>query len=67
MSTIVNAGPLIALGKLGLVYLLPHLYRPVHLPPAVYTEVVRGGLDAGAADALVQPGANGAVIRLKGG
>jgi hypothetical protein len=51
-SVVVNAGPLIALGKLGLVHLLAQLYGEVLVPPAVYREVVVGGIVVGAADAL---------------
>lgn len=51
MMVISNAGPLIALGKLGWLALLPQLYGPVWLPTAVYNEVViqgerRSSLDA---------------------
>ncbi len=44
MIVVANSGPLMALGKLGLLELLPRLYGQVRLPAAVYTEVVvRGG------------------------
>lgn len=44
MIVVANSGPLMALGKLGLLELLPRLYGQVRLPTAVHTEVVvRGG------------------------
>ncbi len=43
MKVVSNAGPLMALGKLGLVHLLHQLYGPVMLPTAVYDEVVTRG------------------------
>lgn len=51
MRVIANAGPLMALGKLGLVRLLPQLYGPVLIPSAVYEEVVTCGLELEQADA----------------
>ena len=39
-----NSGPLIALGKLGLLDVLGHLYEKVMMPQAVYDEVVSGGM-----------------------
>jgi len=39
---ITNAGPLMTLGKLGLLELLPSLYGEVRLPRAVHREVVVG-------------------------
>jgi hypothetical protein len=41
---VANSGPLMALGKLGLLELLPRLYGQVRLPTAVYTEVVVRGV-----------------------
>jgi len=43
MKVVSNAGPLMALGKLGLVHLLHQLYGPVMIPTAVYDEVVTRG------------------------
>jgi hypothetical protein len=51
MKAVANAGPLIALGKMGLVHLLCHLYDPVLIPAAVYEEVVLRGLESGQPDA----------------
>ncbi len=51
MKAITNAGPLIALGKLGLVHLLSQLYDPVLVPTQVYQEVVTRGLELGQPDA----------------
>ncbi len=39
-----NAGPLIALGKLNRLELLPDLYHDVQITPAVYDEVVTQGV-----------------------
>jgi len=48
---VANAGPVIALAQIGQVQLLPELYRRIHIPVAVYQEVVAaGGQRAGAAD-----------------
>jgi predicted nucleic acid-binding protein len=48
----VNAGPLIALGKLNRLHLLVDLYEIVHIPRAVYREVVVEGTTRGLPDAL---------------
>lgn len=53
MKVVTNAGPLIALGKLGLVHLLSQLYDPVLLPTQVYQEVVTHGLELGQPDAYM--------------
>ena len=53
MKVVSNAGPLMALGKLGLVHLLHQLYGPVMIPVAVYDEVVTRGLELGLPDAYV--------------
>ena len=53
MIVVANAGPLMALGKLGLLELLPQLYGQVQLPTAVYTEVVVWGRERGYPDALL--------------
>lgn len=39
MPIIANAGPLIALGRIAKLSLLPQLYKEVIVPPAVYQEV----------------------------
>ena len=61
MKVVVNAGPLIALGKLGQLGLLLKLYDDILIPREVYNEVVVNGLrlgapDAQAADFLVRQG-----------
>lgn len=48
----VNAGPLIALGKLNRLHLLVDLYTVVHIPREVYREVVVEGTARGVPDAL---------------
>jgi predicted nucleic acid-binding protein len=50
---ITNAGPLMALGRLGLLELLPSLYGEVRLPTAVHSEVVIRGRERGYLDALL--------------
>lgn len=52
MKVVVNAGPLIALGKLGLIDVLPRLYDTILIPAAVYDEVVTRGSEQGTPDAL---------------
>ena len=51
MKVVSNAGPLIALGKLGRLGLLNQLYDVVLIPSEVYQEVVVNGLRLGAPDA----------------
>jgi predicted nucleic acid-binding protein len=51
VKVVVNAGPLMVLGKLGQLELLYHLYGEVHLPSAVHIEVVVRGLEHGHPDA----------------
>lgn len=50
-TVFVNAGPLIALGKLNRLHLLVDLYEVVHVPRAVYREVVVEGGMQGSPDA----------------
>ena len=61
MRVVSNAGPLIALGKLGQLGLMLKLYSEVLIPREVYNEVVVNGLSVGASDAqavdfLIQQG-----------
>jgi predicted nucleic acid-binding protein len=61
MKAISNAGPLIALGKLGQLGLLMKLFDEIVIPREVFSEVVTNGLllgasDAGAVDFLVRQG-----------
>ncbi len=51
MNVVSNAGPLIALGKLGHLPLLARLYGMIRIPREVYHEVVSNGLRLGAAEA----------------
>ncbi|MEW6665588.1 MAG: hypothetical protein AB1512_10275 [Thermodesulfobacteriota bacterium] len=51
MNAVVNAGPLIALGKLGLIDLLGRLYDPAVVPKDVHDEVVTRGIELGQPDA----------------
>ena len=51
MKAVTNAGPLIALGKLGLIQLLNQLFDPILVPASVYQEVVTRGLELGQPDA----------------
>ena len=51
MKTVTDAGPLIALGKLGLIQLLSQLFDPILVPTSVYQEVVTRGLELGLPDA----------------
>ncbi len=61
MKAISNAGPLIALAKLGQLGLILKLFDEIVIPREVYTEVVTNGLllgawDAGSVDFLVRQG-----------
>jgi hypothetical protein len=61
VNVVSNAGPLIALGKLGQLSMLLTLYGDILIPRQVYNEVVINGLrlgadDAPAVDSLVQQG-----------
>lgn len=51
MKVVCNAGPLIALGKLGRLGLLLKLYDEILVPREVYNEVVVNGLRLGASEA----------------
>ncbi len=51
MKVVCNAGPLIALGKLGRLGLLLNLYGEILIPQEVYGEVVLNGLRLGAVEA----------------
>lgn len=53
MIVIINSGPLMALAKLGLLDLLPRLYRQVRFPTAVFTEVVGRGRERRYSDAFL--------------
>jgi predicted nucleic acid-binding protein len=52
VNVVSNAGPLIALGKLGQLSLLLTLYGEIIIPREVYRKVVINGLRLGADDAL---------------
>jgi len=52
LKVVSNAGPLMVLGKLGLLELLGQLYGEVRIPSAVYEEVVIQGEQRGFTDAL---------------
>jgi predicted nucleic acid-binding protein len=51
VNVVSNAGPLIALGKLGQLSMLLTLYGAIFIPRQVYNEVVINGLRLGADDA----------------
>ena len=51
MKVVSNSGPLIALGRLGVIDLPFHLYGQILIPMAVYIEVVERGIDLGESDA----------------
>ena len=53
MNVFSNAGPLMALSKLGQLELLYHLFGQVGLPTSVYQEVVIRGRQRGYPDALL--------------
>ncbi len=53
MTVVSNAGPLIALAKLGRLGVLGQLYGRVLIPSEVYQEVVLNGMRLGAPDAEV--------------
>lgn len=53
MTAICDAGPLIALAKIGLLDRLPSLYPATSIPSAVHHEAVVGGVFAGRDDARV--------------
>jgi hypothetical protein len=56
MIVVANAGPLIALARIGHVRLLPALFEEIFVPPAVVEEVVgQGLLRAGAAELAAAP------------
>ena len=57
MIVISDFGPLMALGKLGILELLAQLYGQVRLTTAVYAEVVVKGREWGYIDASVVEGA----------
>ena len=52
MIVVTNAGPLMAMAKLGLLHLLDRLYGKVLMPVAVYDEVVLSGMEQGFSDSL---------------
>jgi len=51
MPVVSNAGPLVVLSKLNLLYLLKELYGRVHISRSVYDEVVIAGMRQGYEDA----------------
>ena len=52
MIVVTNAGPLMALAKLGILHLLDQLYGKVLMPVALYDEVVLRGMEQGFSDSL---------------
>jgi predicted nucleic acid-binding protein len=52
VNAVANAGPLMALAKIGLLRLGPALYQPFLIPAVVYTEVVERGIERGYPGAL---------------
>jgi predicted nucleic acid-binding protein len=53
MKAVTNTGPLIELGKLGLVRLLGGLSAPILVPSIVHQEVVTRGIELGQPDSYV--------------
>ena len=51
MTVVINSGPLIALAKLNLLYLLKLLFNKIYITKSVYDEVVINGLRKGMTDA----------------
>lgn len=47
MAVVCDASPLIALASVGYLHLLRELFDEVHVPPAVWEEVLRGGVPGG--------------------
>jgi predicted nucleic acid-binding protein len=56
VKVVCNAGPLIALGKVGRLGLLLKLYDTILVPREVYNEVVVNGLRLGASEAQAVEG-----------
>jgi len=53
MIVVVNSGPPMALAKIGMLDILPRLYRQVSFPTAVFVEVVVRGRERGYSDAFL--------------
>jgi predicted nucleic acid-binding protein len=53
MKVVVNAGPVIALAKLGVLSLMRNLYKAILMPESVYHETVSDGLAQGYTDAYL--------------
>lgn len=54
MIVVVDSGPLIALSKVNLLFILRELFKEVYIPPAVKTEVVDKGRGMPGADEVRQ-------------
>ena len=55
-TTIADSGPLIALSRIGRLYLLPRLFQKILIPPEVWNEVtVQGGALPGASEIKSAP------------
>ncbi len=66
MTVVADAGPLIALAKIGGLETLFDLYPQIITPEAVYQEAVREGRRAGAPDAaLLQAAYDDGALRLE--
>lgn len=53
MTVVADAGPLIAMAKIGGLEALFRLFPGVSIPPAVHDEAIRIGRERGSADALL--------------
>jgi uncharacterized protein len=65
MIIVSNSSPLILLAKMNMLHLLKELYKRIHIPQAVYNEVVVRGKEEGYSDASVIDKAINEIIIVK--